>query len=62
MNRAVFVSLGTWRSAEDTANGRRKKKAMFGMGMCRESRLRRCLNVGPTGDMETITHVPPATA
>lgn len=32
MNRAVFVTLGTWRSAEDTANGRRKKKAMFAMG------------------------------
>lgn len=32
MNRVVFVSLGTWRSAEDTANGRRRKKAMFVMG------------------------------
>ena len=31
MNRAVFESLGTWRSAEDTANGRLKKKAMFVM-------------------------------
>ena len=29
MKRAVFESLGTWRSAEDTANGRLRKKAML---------------------------------
>lgn len=28
MKRVVFESLGAWRSAEDTANGRRRKKAM----------------------------------
>lgn len=29
MNRAVFEALGSWRSAEDTANGRLRKKAML---------------------------------
>lgn len=31
MNRAVFESFGTWWSADDTANGRRRKNAMVTM-------------------------------
>jgi hypothetical protein len=51
MNRAVFESLGTWRKAEDTANGRLRKKAMFEMEVVNNQEMKRCLNVGATSDI-----------